>query len=214
MGTDLVYEIRDHIRHNRTEVAIHNLMQLTQSKSEKLNQAILLSARHYGLKDAIISGIISYDYEVMDRNRINNCVLLICDELDEKYKDEKLDIAFTHILHQFPRSPLVRSDLIDRTLLSSYAENIGDFRQISSKIDEANAFRRLADADAIVINKNRLPPVSTSPAEYYWYDTFREAGLQGPRMVAALLLVVPDDQFSIQARRARQDLIALLKLHK
>jgi len=43
---------------------------------------------------------------------------------------------------------------------------------------------------------------------------FREAGLHGPKMLASLLYVVPDEQFALNVRESRFKFLEYLKTHE
>lgn len=118
-----------------------------------------------------------------------------------------------HILLSFPPGPLVTLDMIPRPLIDAYSSLITD-AESRLVVSEANAFRREATPDTnFIIPLNRITGTTGVASFYFWQDAFQYAGLQGPRMVAALLLVVPDDMFNAKAREARMKLIEQLKNH-
>jgi len=81
-------------------------------------------------------------------------------------------------------------------------------------VAEANAFRKEANPDTnFIIPLHRVLSPDTVSAYDFWMDVFDQARLQGPRMLAALLKVVPDDQFPQKARDAREKLLRLLRNH-
>jgi hypothetical protein len=118
-----------------------------------------------------------------------------------------------HILLQYPIGPLVEGYQIPKGLIQAYAKLIpqSQARQI---VSDANAFRIQADPTTqyIIPLENVVSPDKV-PALDFWTDVFSYAGLQGPRMLAALTLTVPDDLFKEQVKRARKDFLEELKLH-
>lgn len=118
------------------------------------------------------------------------------DARDDSYKI-KDELAFSHILHDFPVGPMVNGSLVSTRLIEAFAESVAvtDSLQV---IDEANAFRKQADPKemgSITIKKIYLPaPASITPKEF-WLAAFVQARLHGPRMLAALLLSVEDKFF-------------------
>ena len=114
-----------------------------------------------------------------------------------------------HPLQTFPRGPMVEAELIKRSLIEAYAAFLRphEFLQV---IAEANYFRKQADPGdehVTTIQPFHVPPPQTVSALQFWMEVFREARLHGPRMLAALVLVVPEDQFPPNARQARTELL-------
>lgn len=123
-------------------------------------------------------------------------------------------VAFEHPLKQYPTGPLVPSELVCAELVQSYAQLIRQF-EAQQVIADANRFRLEADPEdpaATTIKEFQLLPVYSVPPYAFWLSAFVEARLHGPRMLAALLMVVPDDQFGVKARSNRHALLdSLLK---
>lgn len=119
--------------------------------------------------------------------------------------------AAGHVLLQFPPAPMIQSSDIPYSLKKAYADRIR-VREARQVVDDANAFRREADPGTkfIIDHAKLISPEDQSPISY-WIDAFGEAGRQGPRMLAALVLVVPDDLFPADARRDRQRLLTYLR---
>jgi hypothetical protein len=116
-----------------------------------------------------------------------------------------------HPLFSYPTGPLVESNLIPRSLIDMYANLIKE-SEAKLVVSEANAFRLEANPGiTYIIAHNRIPSPNTISAFEYWMDVFGYACLQGPRMLAALLLVVPDDLFNENAKAARTKLLNTLK---
>jgi len=119
----------------------------------------------------------------------------------------------THYLHQFPRGPRVPSHLVKRALIEAYASTIPASRA-ALVLDEAVATRLEADPYdpqvTYVKHAHVLPPETVAPITY-WLTVFTEACLQGPRMLAALLSVVDDSQFSPDAKESRRRLLDQLR---
>lgn len=118
-------------------------------------------------------------------------------------------IALKHPLKQYPTGPLVPSELVSAELVQSYAQLIRQFEALQVVAD-ANRFRLEADPDdpeVTIIKEFQLLPVYSVPPYAFWLHAFAEARMHGPRMLAALLMVVPDDQFEPKARMNRRELL-------
>lgn len=115
-----------------------------------------------------------------------------------------------HVLDSIPPGPMVDRDFVELALIEAYAEYFSAARA-DLLVDRANAFRRQADKNASVIHKTDVPRVELVEPIRYWHSVFREACLHGPRMLAALLLVVNDQNFPTQARTARRKLLDQLQ---
>jgi hypothetical protein len=120
--------------------------------------------------------------------------------------------ADSHVLHQYPRGPMVELFHVDRSIKEQYAKLI-KASDAYSVINQAISLRHEADpSDNTVthIELINLPPLTVSPMEF-WENVFREACLHGPRMLAALLSVYPDTFFSEKAKNQKVKLMETLK---
>jgi len=115
-----------------------------------------------------------------------------------------------HVLKSIPMGPMVGGEYVDESLIDAYAASFTVTRA-DLLVDKVNAFRKQADANANIIRKADLPPVEQVQPIRYWQNVFIEARLQGPRMLAALLLVVNDETFPPEAQAARRKLLDFLK---
>jgi hypothetical protein len=115
-----------------------------------------------------------------------------------------------HILHVIPMGPMIPGQRVEESLIDAYAERFSAARA-DLLIDRANAFRQQADPRATVIRKADIPRVELVEPIRYWQSVFTEARLHGPRMLAALLLVVNDEAFPQEAQAARRKLLDELK---
>ncbi len=119
----------------------------------------------------------------------------------------------THVLHAFPKGPMVSFHMVSRNLKDAYAAYIQP-AQAHAVLSEAIAFRKQADPEesqATCIRHADLPAPAAVPPSVYWQAAFTEACLHGPRMLAAMLLVVPDLAFASSVRLERQHLLEKLK---
>ncbi len=124
--------------------------------------------------------------------------------------------TYEHPLKKYPTHPLVPAEWVSTELVQSYAQIIRQFEALQV-ITDANRFRREADLDdpkATTIKEYQLLPVYSVPPYAFWLNVFYEARLHGPRMLAALLMVVPDDQFEAKARLNRRELLESLLVSK
>lgn len=217
----ILTDIRNFIAKNELDEAISLLSTLLQ-KEKKLDEVILQSARNHHLETEVSRGTISWADASIKKAQITFSLLQICRDIDENILgnvNNALDVDAvesgnrTHILHEYPKGPSV--DLIDESIVKAYARLISPEHALMY-IGKANSLRKEAD-----INNNKvtilqpytlLTPSHAKPFDF-WLDAFREAGLHGPRMLAALLYVLPDDQFTQEARTARKNLLNLLKNH-
>ena len=119
-------------------------------------------------------------------------------------------IHSAHVLHSIPSGPMVDGHFVDLALIEAYAESFSAARA-DLLVDQANAFRRQADKNASVIHKADVPRVELVEPIRYWQRVFGEARLHGPRMLAALLLVVNDQNFPSEAQAPRRQLLNLLQ---
>jgi hypothetical protein len=69
------------------------------------------------------------------------------------------------------------------------------------------------DSVTIIESYTLISPIHARPIDF-WLDAFHEARLHGPRMLAALLYALPDEQFSNEVKQHREQLISMLKNHK
>jgi hypothetical protein len=115
-----------------------------------------------------------------------------------------------HILNSIPMGPMVDGSYVDDSLIDAYAERFSAARA-DLLVDQANAFRKQADPKATTIRKSDIPRVEQVEPIRYWQSVFREARLHGPRMLAALLLVVNDETFPAEAQAGRRKLLDLIK---
>jgi hypothetical protein len=120
-----------------------------------------------------------------------------------------LETASSHVLQTIPMGPMVPGEYVDESLVDAYAERFSMARA-DLLVDRANAFRKQADGNATVIRKTDVPRIEQVEPIRYWQSVFKEARLHGPRMLAALLLVVNDEGFTPEAQAARRRLLDLL----
>jgi len=116
-----------------------------------------------------------------------------------------------HILLSYPTGPLVEPQDIPRVIIEMYARLIKE-SEAKLVVTEANVFRREANPETpFIIPLHKIPSPEKIPAFNFWMEVFDYARLQGPRMLAALLLTIPDDQFDVKAKNARIKLLDKLK---
>src|SRR5205807_5352554 len=112
-----------------------------------------------------------------------------------------------HPLHKFRRDAFVEADLIPSTLFDEFGKRVSSLVDQQVVIREANAFRRAADpndATVRVIQPHRITPASYASAYDYWFYVFEQARIIGARMLAALVLSVPDIGFESKAQQDRR----------
>jgi hypothetical protein len=115
-----------------------------------------------------------------------------------------------HPLHLFPRGPLVEEYYVPSSLIQAYWKRYQNLLQSLAVIADANAFRREADpidASVTFIDTGALPQGPQAAPADFWYGAFTEARLNSPRMLAALVLVVPDGGFTKDVQLKREKLL-------
>lgn len=121
-----------------------------------------------------------------------------------------------HFLSTFPRGPYVNGDDVKRDIIEGYASLLKPY-EFLQVISEVNSYRKEADPDdpnITLIKPFHLPPPGSVSALEFWQAVFDEARKHGPRMLASLLTVVPDDQFPESARIKKQKLLSILKSYR
>lgn len=124
----------------------------------------------------------------------------------EKFADLK------HPLEAYPVGPFVPKHYIPRSLVYSFMSAIKPI-EATDVVGQANrAIDDLKTNDQFKpeIRIGALPPPLTNSAVYFWFETFYEAASKGPRMLASLVLTVPDDLFTPQAKQERKELLTKL----
>jgi hypothetical protein len=116
-----------------------------------------------------------------------------------------------HILLSYPTGPLVEPHDIPRIIIEMYAKLIKE-SEARLVVNEVNAFRREANPETqFIIPLHKIPAPERISAFNFWIEVFNYASLQGPRMMAALLITIPDDQFEAKAKNVRNKLLEKLK---
>jgi hypothetical protein len=114
-------------------------------------------------------------------------------------------------LMDFPRGPVVERDRVSMALIKAVANLYPTPMKAPAIVGEANRLRRQADDGAGLIDFAEVPPSAAAPSEY-WYGAFGAACLQGPRMLAALLLVMDEWQFAEPIQVERRKLLDYLRV--
>jgi len=117
------------------------------------------------------------------------------------------------IIRQCPRGGVVDTNLIRGDLIAAFAAAIPS-AQASLAIVDANALVVEAapdDSDVGVIRHIDLPDPATATPFSFWIAAFNQARLHGPRMVAALLLSLPEHKYPPSALAQRNHLLQALQ---
>jgi hypothetical protein len=217
----IITDVRNFIAKDEASKAIE-LLRYVLENDKILDEVIIQSAKKYRIEREVRTGVISFDNASITKNQIYSALLEICRNVEEAVLDgtdlRKNEDVVTkaHFLHQFPRGPMVEGHFISEKIIESFAKIINP-RQAMLYIDKANRTRREADPndDSVTILESYtlLSPLETRPMDF-WLDAFHEARLHGPRMLAALLMVLSDEQFSEEAKQAKYQLYNYLKNHK
>jgi len=118
-----------------------------------------------------------------------------------------------HPLLEYPIGPAISAFRIPPILIETYAK-LTPSSQAVTELSKAIAYRIEANPDDPEVTYPEpiyLPPPEFTAPISYWHALFANAGLHGPRMLAALLLSKPDTQFTTEAKRVRQTFLNYLK---
>lgn len=132
---------------------------------------------------------------------------------DERIQEMDAESPLPATLLAFPRGPMVEAHWVTPDLVEAYAKRLPDTRAISL-LEKANWLRKQADLNdprVTIVEMERLPILGVVGASTYWQAAFFEARLNGPRMLAALLLAQPDDSFKPDIRKERARLLQRLR---
>lgn len=195
-------EIHAAIQLTRTHPDHHKLIPVYLNDASEDNEGII-----YGLR--LIQGI-----KLSAVGNIENLALLLCNKAQTIHREKEIPMTKElHILTSFPPGPMVELTKIPRSIIEMYAKLIRE-PEARLVISEANSFRQEANPETqFIIPLYKIPSPEKIPAFDFWIEAFNYAGLQGPRMLAALLLIVPDDHFITKAKEARKNLLESLKHH-
>lgn len=122
------------------------------------------------------------------------------------------DSPAEHPLHEFPPGPRVPRYLIPLSVEQEIAEAVPTDAAMGM-VNAANLMRQQADSGdptATLISVSTLPDPMRGSIQF-WRTTFTEACLHGPRMVAALLLVIGDTHWNPGPKELRKQLLKTLK---
>jgi len=118
-------------------------------------------------------------------------------------------------LSLYPRGPHVKSAWVKPSIVHAFAVLARTAMRSQRVVDEAVRIREEADPDdprRKAISITGLPDITAAGSEVFWHEAFLTACLYGPRMVAALVLALDDEQFPADARRDRAELLLKLRL--
>jgi hypothetical protein len=121
-----------------------------------------------------------------------------------------------HYLHKFPCTPLFPILKIDSRIIEAYATLISEDEALLY-IQKANQFRLEADVgdeSVTIIQEHSILPIKSTPSLAFWRFVFKEAGLHSPRMLAALLEVLPHDMLPPSIKELQVKLVEEISLHK
>lgn len=116
-----------------------------------------------------------------------------------------------HVLHQFPRSPVVGAGIVPHRLILACVKVTGNGAKAQVAVEEAIRIRREADSGATVPILGDFPDPGQVPTSVYWQRVFGECRLHGPRMVASLLLAVDARQFTEDEMADRESVLHKLR---
>ncbi len=153
------------------------------------------------------------DLDVVRDGGLEGVAARLREMLNGRSSEWAMKVEPAHVLHAYPRGPLVAAHWIRSSLIEAFADLIRP-RQAGQMIAEANAFRAEAnpgDAAVTHIRVIDLPDPLAVPPRDFWTAVFTEARLHGPRMLAALILSVPPDRMHRTAAEEREALLRRLR---
>jgi hypothetical protein len=118
------------------------------------------------------------------------------------------------LLRELAPGPMVPVHHTPPDLVRAYANQLSSSARAIEVLAKANKLRESVEdpgTNGILIDLSFLPNLDYAGPYAYWSAAFLEAFKHGPRMIAALLLVQPDDLFPPAARRQRSALLTYLK---
>ncbi len=219
----IITDVRNFIAKDELSDAIGLLSQILKN-DKNLDVLIIQSAIKHRIEKEIRSGVLSYADASVSKNQVSNALLEICRDIEqsiEEVRGENIKVIKNqtlneHFLHKYPRGPIVEGYLISEELCKAYARLIKP-KQAMVIVEKANRLRKEADPHddtvTILASYTLLSPLETKPYDF-WVDTFDEARRHGPRMLAALLSVLPVEQFNAVAKKAREELLDYLINHE
>lgn len=134
-------------------------------------------------------------------------------KINPEVKNEEIKTSVAkYLLLEFRTYPLVKSEDIPRIIIDEVSNSIS-INDAESIVSEANRFRKQANPneEILVIKLNGLPSIHHAGSSVYWQSVFGEARRHGPRMLAALLLTIPDSSFGRRYKIEKEKLLELLK---
>ena len=194
-------EIQNAIGLARANPNFHKVIPVYLDKSLEESPDIV-----YGLR--LIQGI-----NLSSIGSIENLARLLCNNSENFSSKIEVKIAQQdeHILLSYPTGPFVKPQDIPRIIIEMYAKLIKE-SEAKLVVTEANVFRQEANPETqFIIPLHKIPSPERIPAFNFWLEVFDYARLQGPRMLASLLLIIPDDLFDLKTKNARIKLLETLK---
>lgn len=116
-------------------------------------------------------------------------------------------------LVDYPVYPMVEAVDFPRILIEEISKTIQG-HESEMIVNEANRKRKSVnpgDDNVTIIELYRIQSVNQTSSYEFWIKVIGQARLHGPRMLAALLLTIPDSTFSLEARKEKAILLEKLK---
>lgn len=119
--------------------------------------------------------------------------------------------ALPGFVAEIPIGPGVPTSCISQVLIEAFAEATPDFRSVEPLLNDAVRLRLQADERPTYVQMGDLPAPSVVGIKNFWQAALFNACRHGPRMLAALLIVLPDSSLTTRMRHDRDDLLARLR---
>lgn len=122
----------------------------------------------------------------------------------------KVETAPGHLLdlRRYGPGPVVNAEWLDPSIRKAYAERFDQIRPALDVLTDAARLVHQLDPRAPVVRPSEV--TTSGPADSLWWDAFDRARKEGPRMLAALLLIVPPGSFEPEVEKRRLALLAKL----
>lgn len=212
-------QVKAYISKDKIKAAITLLLEIA-SDNDDINAIIIQSAKKHRIEKEVLFGTISFEEKSVEMDTIISSLLYVVNEIEEGFPKESVEAAkpnmISHTLHDFPTFPMVKGHLVSDKILKECAAIIPP-NQARMYVEMANAKRKEADpndTEVTLIQFYNLPPPETNDPLHFWFNVFTQARLHGPRMLAALLFILPTQMFTQEAKDAVGNLLSQLKNYK
>jgi len=148
--------------------------------------------------------------KVGDFNAVADLLSTVIKTRKDPRVENRHEHLIEHPLHKFRRDAFVDGDLIPKSLFDEFGKRFSSLVDQQLIIRDANSYRKQADQNdptVKLIQPHRIAPAMYSSSYDYWFYVFEQARIIGARMLAALVLSVPDIGFEEDSRTQRRAML-------